>query len=373
MKKINKIRIIKFLALLLPIIVVIGLSQHFFFYYVDMNTDRIRDFYREEENSLDVVLVGASEVFTGYAPAYVYDQFGFTSYIYAIDANPGSLYKYQIKEIMNTQDPQLILVEVNGFVESDNEDEARLRLFTENIPMSVNKVEAIWNHSYEDKLSCVFPVIKYHGDWLNPGDLYYRMKLRLAEDNGPSMLKGAITYTDVDERDVWRQELEPLALDEGNEAYLLDFLSFCEKEQLDNVVFVRFPHKPASEYYYEITALANRVGEIVTEHGFRYLNLEEKCEEIGIDFKKDFYNSGHLNAYGQMKLSDYLGHYMVDMYQITPSVQSEQNREQWELSAKYMEAYFAYAIQKLEERDAVWVNEEADVMEILECMVHQSA
>ena len=373
MKKIYKIRIIKFLALLLPIILAVGLSQHFFFYFVDTNANRIRDFYLEEENSLDVVFIGASDVFTGYAPGYVYDRFGFTSYMYAIDANPSSLYKYQIKEILKTQDPQLIFVEVNGFFEGDSEDEARLRQFTENIPMSVNKIEAIWNHSYEDKLSCLFPVIKYHGDWRNPADLKYRMKLRLEEDKAPCLLKGVVTCTAVDEEDVWHQEMEPLDLEADQEAFLLELLAFCEQEQLDNVLFVRFPHKPESEYYYEITAQANRVGEIVTEHGFSYLNLEEKCEEIGIDFKKDFYNSGHLNAYGQKKLSEYLGDCIVNKYQITPTVLSKSNREHWELCAKYAEAYFTYAIQKIEEQDTVWITEEKYIMEILEYMVNQSA
>ena len=81
--------------------------QKYMFCYTDQSSERVRRFYQEEKNSLDVVFLGASEVFTGFSPALAYEEHGFTSYMYAIDANPGALYKYQLKEVMKHQQPKL--------------------------------------------------------------------------------------------------------------------------------------------------------------------------------------------------------------------------------------------------------------------------
>ena len=46
------------------IIAYVLLSQDFVFYNLDNNTVRVKQFYQEEKNSLDIVLLGASEVFS---------------------------------------------------------------------------------------------------------------------------------------------------------------------------------------------------------------------------------------------------------------------------------------------------------------------
>ena len=87
-------RLLKILALIIPVALFVFFMQTNIFCHLDQSTERIRRFYLEEENSLDVVFMGASEVPTGFAPGLAYRDYGFTSYMYTIDANPGSLYKY---------------------------------------------------------------------------------------------------------------------------------------------------------------------------------------------------------------------------------------------------------------------------------------
>ena len=63
--------------------------------HVDHNTLRIQGFYQEEDNSIDVVMIGASDVFTGFSPGLAYGEYGFTSYSYAVDANNIDFFKSQ--------------------------------------------------------------------------------------------------------------------------------------------------------------------------------------------------------------------------------------------------------------------------------------
>ena len=77
---------------------------------------RIRGFYMEPKNSLDVVTLGASETYTSISPGLLWKDYGFTSYNYSIAGNPISLMKTQIKEVLKHQNPRIIVIEVNGAV-----------------------------------------------------------------------------------------------------------------------------------------------------------------------------------------------------------------------------------------------------------------
>lgn len=372
MKKTFMIRTLKFLALLLPIVMLMGTLQKYVFRFADTNTARIHNFYREEENSLDVVLMGASEVFAGFTPGYAYDQYGYTSYLYAIDANPGTLYKSQLKEVLRHQDPQVLLVEVNGFLYTEQEqlaNEARLRLYIENIPFSLNKLQTIWEYGYEDKLSCLFPFIKYHGDWNKERELDNRYYLYTSNERTRSVLKGVVTATITDTAEPkYRlsdcEESKPLIPE--TEACLLDFLEYCKAQGLENVIFVRFPHKLMEESDRDAVAYANTVGAIAESYGYSYWNLEEEVEMIGIDPMADYYNAHHLNIRGQVKMTDYLSKRMMEECSLVPMEQSEANRSHWEDAAFYTNFYIDYALARLEEGVEEWPQETPWFMDVME-------
>ena len=69
----NLLRTLKFIALILPLLFLCIVAQEYLFDYRNYDTVRIEQFYEEEEDSLDVVIIGASEIFTGFAPGYAYD------------------------------------------------------------------------------------------------------------------------------------------------------------------------------------------------------------------------------------------------------------------------------------------------------------
>ncbi len=340
------------MALVLPVVLFVLLSQQYLFYYTDHNAERIRRFYQEEENSLDVVFLGASDVFSGFSPALAYEECGFTSYMYAIDANPGALYKYQLKEVLSTQKPQKIFVEINGFLYDQPVEEERLRIFTENIPFSLNELEAILRFKEEDKLGTLFPFIIYHGDWEKGRGLLDQLEWKLAVSRSPSLLKGIITCTTVDKTPPEEIELseEQKQAMKMAEASLEEFLSFCREENLENIVFLRLPHKNADKQKSLVDQIENRV----REYGYPFLNLEEHKTDMGLDVLQDYYNSEHLNIYGQSKLTTYLGDLIVNEYGVVPVVQSEKNRLHWETCAAYYHDFYAYAHGLITQNTELW-------------------
>jgi len=347
--------------------------QSYFFCYLDQSTERIRRFYEEEENSLDVVFMGASDVPTGFAPGLAYEQHGFTSYLYTIDANPGSLYKYELKEILSTQNPQAIVVEINGFLYGDDyqTDEARLRIFAENIPFSLNKVQAVFDFDAEDKLTYFFPFIKYHGDWIKGNQLTEMYNWKTEKAKGPSMWKGITTCTLVSPPDpAVLQSSVPSDPDKIIIAKdcLVDFLEFCKDEEITNIIFARFAHRNSAAHTHAVAQAA----QVLADYGYDLLNLEEKHAEIGLDYHKDFYNDEHLNIYGMEKVTNYLGAYLADEVLGEPMAQSEENAAHWAQCAEAFKTYRAYAYDRTEKGIEAWPGEEPYEIMLIEKWLRES-
>ena len=326
-------RTLKLMALVLPLACLIHFGQEKLFYYEDYNTRRIEQFYEEEENSLDVVVVGASETFAGFAPGYAYEMYGFTSYLYAQDSNTGSVYKASVKEIMNHQDPQVILVDIYGFLSGEGWefiDETRVRMFVESIPFSLNKVQTILEHPLEHKISYFVPFVKYHGELATAQQRL--AKLDEAEKEYPN-LKGIITQTVAYQGPAdagFAADPDTYQLSEGSREWLVDFLEYCRKENLDNIVFVNFPRLLENGNDNSMMVMVKRVEEILNEYAYPLLDLQNRMDEYGLDVNRDFYNMHHLNVYGMMKVTEYLGTKLVGEYGVVPTVQSEENRLKWE-------------------------------------------
>lgn len=359
LKRLWLTRVLKFLALLIPIAAMVLFSQSYLFYHSDYSTERVRGFYQEAPHSLDVVILGASDVYNDYSPVYAYEYAGFTSYLYAWGSIPGQLYIPAIQEIMERQNPQLILVEIEGFVDEEPSyfiDEAKLRIFVENAPVSANTLRAIRNFECDDKLSCVIPFFKYHGNWTDsPETLAERFDERVRTSRLPSVLKGATTFTAADGEwpeyeaagDNSSHDLLPMG-----EKSLMELLAFCRDQQLDNIVFVRFPHKIMNDFRYLRFQRANRVGEIVREYGFPYLDMEQLTEEMLLDFECDYYDSDHMNIYGQLKLTEYLSTLITDEYGVEPMEQTPENRAHWDSCIPYANAYVEMATEYMDKVQA---------------------
>ena len=105
----------------------------------------IRGFYYEPKNSLDVVTMGPSEMYTGYAPTLAWHEFGYTSYNFGAGAIPCNLYKSMLKEVLKRQNPKLIVVNISDYYDGEwnYDDEVYMRKWIDNIPWSQNKIDTI--------------------------------------------------------------------------------------------------------------------------------------------------------------------------------------------------------------------------------------
>ena len=346
-------RTIKIIAFLVLSAVTIGFLQEYILCHYDANRLRMDGFYIEDADTIDVALIGSSEMYSGVIPPRVYEKYGFTCYPYATASSTASAMVTQIEEIERTQHPQLIVIEINAFLyATDNEEkESSIRNYIDNVPMNWNKLEYIQNTPAVRNLGrreFIFPILKYHGVWNDYPEPLEKLKTRLTQDSrGYTLLRGFKTtaahlkvkekvFNDTAPTDDTKNDLEP-----RYEAALRNFLQHCKDVGADNLLFIRAPHVIKKETYKRFTR-GNKVKDIIDEYGYTYINYERDFNMMALDPETYYYNYDHFNIYGAEKFTDYISEMLVNKFGVTPAELSDTQKAQWDESVEFYHKYYDY-------------------------------
>jgi hypothetical protein len=289
-----------------------------------------------------------------------------------------SSYKTQIQEVRRTQNPKLIVLEINGAIYSKDEDltkEGSIRKYIDNVPLNENKIEYVSdNVATDDQLEYYLPIVKYHSVWNDyPAPLKWVKSILSTKERGYNLLKGCRGITNVyhSKAKVINNKLsndnKTAELNSNAEESLRELLQYLKDENIDNVLFVRFPHVVTKKEYNAFKR-ANAAGEIINEYGYEFINLIQDTDEIGLDVDNDFYQQDHLNIYGQQKFTKYFGNLLCDNYGITKTEQTDAQKEEWETSVDYYHRYYNYCDRLIKDGNKKEVGEDSETIEILDNM-----
>lgn len=366
---------------ILSFIIVVGFTLSFLqnFVFVNFGADKLRmeGFYKEERDTLDVVNIGASDVFFGYSCARAYQKCGYTSYSIATYQNPISIYKAEIDEMLKYQSPKQIVIEVNGILYNDDNvlTESSLRRYFDNIPLSFEKIQHLQEVvPNENMTSYIFPFVKYHSKIPTLREVYSNTKELLAfRTKESAVLKGEFidTSTNIsgDCLDVTK-DFSKCSLSDMSEKYLYELLDYLDDKNLKNVIFVRYPHRIVDDDSYVRYQRSNKVEEIVTQRGYDFINFERNINEIGLDMQKDFCDNEHMNVYGQRKFTDYFGEILCKKYDLnnsTTKLKSSDKRslENWDNAVEYYDLLFEFADDCVKNNKDYYLCETTEVMNML--------
>lgn len=347
MKKTYIKRFVKILSLVLVLAFILGVSQRYYMTNISNTAIRLRGYSLEDPESLDVVVLGASEVYSGFNAPEFYKKTGVTSYPYAYEGNPVTLWTYELKEILHKQTPKLLIVEMNGAVYDEDMlyKEASIRYLSDNMTLMKEKRDLVSRYGSEDSLSYYFPIMKYHGEWLQPERMKNAVTMLRMDLRGHSILKGSLSHVAHAEYKKEATDYDPAAECELNpdaEKYLREFLEECRESDIEHVLFVRFPHRVTGKKQIQAYQRFNRAARIVNEYGYEYVNLDDYCQEAGIEKPDDFFDSDHMMMNGQMKFTDFLAEYLTSRYHLEPSQLSEKQKQEWDECVKYTDAFYSY-------------------------------
>lgn len=294
------------------------------------NEVRVRNFYKLDKNSLDMVMIGSSSVYTSFSSPLAWKESGFTSYVLATSGAPMGIAKSMLIEVRKTQNPKLIVIDMNGVMYNDNFEtkESSLRLWIDNMPYSQNKVDTIDDLVPEkDRCSYLNPFYKYHDNWekleaslkMTFLELYYffnKENLSVSGMSGTAKCADRTNLVDVSEY----HDVQPLFNESGKHLY--DLLDYLKSNDIQNVVFINTPRYYEKRMLVQRRAL-NQASEVIKEYGYKVYDLDYDLDTIGLDKHKDFYDHNHVNIYGQAKVTKYLSKLFNKEYKLSNDYSDE--------------------------------------------------
>lgn len=242
----------------------------------------------EEDDTIDVVVIGDSLTYTAFSPMQMYSEYGFTSYICGTSAqrlyDSYSFFTTAIKK----QKPKVVILETNALF--------RDYTFTNTIISSMKKS---------------FPYLNYHNRWKNISindlteDVNYtytdnKKGYKLIKESRSSKYKDYMKYT---------SEVKPIP--KKNINYVKKIKEKCDKEGI-NFLLVSSNTQKNMNYKKH-----NSINDLSISLDIPYLDMNLE-DSINIDWTTDTKDKGdHLNYLGAKKASSFLGNYLVNNYKLS--------------------------------------------------------
>jgi hypothetical protein len=261
--------------------------------------------FAEEPGSIDVIFLGDSEAYAAVSPMELWEKYGYTSYVCGASAQRPQEGYYLLGRVLEEQTPKLLVLEMEGLFRQSKGLEG-------------------WNEVLLGAASEKVPAIQYHNRWkeLQPQDFTQRPVY-----DERNVLKGFI-YRPEALAYPWGEYMHETSereeMPEWSAFYLKKILELCRDKGIE-ILFMSSP-SPVNWNWKR----HNEVAAAAEEEEIPYLDLNLKQEELGIDWSQDTMDYGdHVNFSGARKVTEYLGTYLSEHYDL-PDRRQSGIRELWD-------------------------------------------
>lgn len=263
----------------------------------------------EPADTIDVLVIGDSESYTTVSPMEIWDKECIPSYVGGQTGQKIQESYYMLKKALKTQKPKVVAIETNiifrpqGAVRGIKETLVQTMLY-------------------------YFPVFRLHNSW---------KAWVTGEDKRSQTFYKGFVLRDVVEAYTGGSYMKKTAKTERMSRitrFMMDqIVSLCRKNNIQ--LFLYSAPSPKNYSFRK----HNTMEAYARENGLKYLDLNLKIKELGINWSEDSLDKGdHLNILGAVKVSDYLGRYLKKEYHLK-SRKSESTYRSWNESLiQYREA-----------------------------------
>ena len=240
----------------------------------------------EPKDTIEVVVVGDSLVYSSYSPMIVWNEFGFTSFDSSDPAQVSGDMLMQVENAIEHEHPKIILLEGNVLFRNPKE-----------------RKWSNWEPILQDEY---LPFIKFHDNWKN----IFKYGSR---DKWINVFKGYKYITKIksaaSSEYIEKNNDKDYIYEENSE----NFKKIYDLCQENNVKLVLISIPSQKSYKYE---KHNMLTELANQYNIEYLDLN--LIDLGIDWKIDTKDAGsHLNRTGAYKVTMYLGNYLKETNLLT--------------------------------------------------------
>lgn len=299
----------------------------------DFYRNRITGIYAEEENTLDVVGIGSSSLFSYISSPVLWEEYNLTSYMRATPGQTDYIAEELMNDVLRTQSPDLFVIEVRKMFVKEEFDvpESGFKMVTDNMDYTWNRVKMINKiiPDWSDRVEYYFDIIRYHNNW----ESFTTERLAYIDNQEPHAQKGVVNMSrtvKVKKPNFNSKEItETLPIEENSEKFLRSLLEKCKEENIE-VLFIATPWKTNKK----VQKRSNYIAKIIEEYGFNYVDCNLYVDEMGIDFDRDFCDPKHTNMWGAEKVTKFIGNYIMENYDLDAEHDEELVTEWDEVAAE---------------------------------------
>lgn len=249
------------------------------------NTRKERGFYAEPKNSLDIVFVGSSHLFSTIIPDILWEEHGITSYVFGGSEQPFSISYYYIMEVLKYQKPKVIVLESLFCNWGEAPREAVVRINFDDMRWGKAKIEGIINNvPSNDWQYYFFELSKYHSRWSTLDDTDFMIKEAYCS---PNLYKGWSFYGEGDPLNDYAPKddvincVETKELDETAMHWLDKIIALCEENNVQ-LILLKTPNdgkiiaplvEGGSNDEVDGMPYYNKLAEIAQEKNIPFLNM----------------------------------------------------------------------------------------------------
>lgn len=329
MKK-NFLKVISFL--LAVILTFAGMEYILNFKYLD-SVFKVDAFYEQEENTVDVLVLGSSHAYQGINTAVLWKEYGIAAFNLCGAAQPIWNTYYYLEEALKTQSPKAIILDTYYvYMGEDYTDASTAIKNTYGLKWSDTKIEAI-KASFDTETSgnqYFFDILQYHSRYsdLNKADFYpYQANKNMYQNH-----KGFYCY--FNSKSVTERDLTDITyinnMTEKSQYYYRKILQLANEKNIP-VIVTAIPFN-AEAYHQGFFNEAKYIAEMQYNVPFYNFNTDYK-DELGLDYTTDFADNQHLNFLGNTKLSRFFGDLLKNEYNV-PDRRDDKKYASWEADAK---------------------------------------
>lgn len=278
------------------------------------------DILDEKENTIDVIFLGDSLIYSSISPMLIWNEYGFTSFDCAGPAQPiDNSYKY-LKIAVKSQHPKVVMMEADVIF---RKYKSKMR--------KIKELKYVKNY---------IPLDKYHNNWkklfsnesnetkwinVEKGYKYITKRKGMLEDNGNM------------------EETEKLHdIPDGALNYLDKIIKLCNDNNI-KFILVSNPSKLSWDYSKSLTMTA-----IAKDRGIEFIDLNNG-NPTNIDWVKETKDKGkHINYIGAKKVTKYIGNYLNNL-NILEDHRKDEKYKEWHLAYdKYIKTHAKYEAIEIE-------------------------
>ena len=381
MKPVNRRRCKLIGSLLAAVLIATALLAPFYIPSFE-DENRIRRFHNEPEDTIDLVIIGSSDVYTGFSAGLAYKEYGIRAYPYSISGETCLMWETMVRDILKTQHPDVIMIETYGAGYSNKhlkETAPETFKLLDTMPLSVDKYREAKRMAEmtddSDTLSFLLPFIKYHGSY---GSYFRNLKYYFwLRKEKTSPLKGIHNKTaqfeaerllDLSEVD------DTKALASTSDQAVRDFMEYCKTIDT-RIVFVKFPMlaKEEGSFMYNKHLRSNEVGRIAEENGFDFISMQKYAHEMGLDDRGDFYDYGHANVYGQEKITRKLCEIAQERYSVSSEKTGDEDIDNaWQQSADAYTVYYELSDKEIRDGKREDLKDDRETLERVRAIINKN-